>query len=166
MKTKTIDDLFQDGLRDIYYAERQILKALPKMIRATKSTELRGAFEKHLDQTQGQVERLQEAFELLGRRAQGKTCPAIDGILEEGQEIMEEFKDSPAMDAGLLAAAQAVEHYEITRYGTLCTWAKMLGKNDIAALLKQTLAEEEDTDKTLSKLAEASVNRSAMEAAA
>ncbi len=164
MKTKTLEDLFHEGLRDIYYAERQILRALPKMIRGAKSGDLRAAFEKHLEQTEVQVERLQQVFDLMGKRAQGKTCPAIDGILEEGQEILEDYKGSSALDAGLLAAAQAVEHYEITRYGTLCTWAKLMGQKEILALLKQTLAEEEDTDKSLSDLAEGSINQQALAA--
>ena len=125
-KQKTLDDLFLDTLKDIYYAERKILKALPKMARGAQSDQLKKAFEKHKDETEGQVERLQQVFEILGKRAQGKTCPAIDGIIEEGEEIMEEFKDTPALDAGLVSAAQAVEHYEITRYGTLKRWAQML----------------------------------------
>lgn len=165
MKSKTLEDLFYDGLRDIYYAERQILKALPKMIRAAQSPELRTALEKHRDETEGQVERLQLVFETMGRRAQAKTCPAIDGILEEGQEVLEQFKDSSALDAGIVASGQAVEHYEIARYGTLCAWAKVLGMKDIANSLSQTLAEEENADSTLSTLAEGSVNQSALEQA-
>ncbi len=164
MKTKTLEDLFHEGLRDIYYAERQILRALPKMIRGTQSGDLRAAFEKHLEQTEMQVDRLQQVFELMGKRAQGKTCPAIDGILEEGQEILDSYKGSAALDAGLLAAAQAVEHYEITRYGTLCTWADLMGQREIVSLLKETLAEEEETDKSLTDLAEASINQSALAA--
>ncbi|MDX3977426.1 ferritin-like domain-containing protein [Shinella sp.] len=159
MPTKTMEDLFVDGLKDIYYAERKIIAALKKMIRGAEGQELKAAFDKHLQETEGQIERLVQVFELLGKPARGKTCPAIDGIIEEGQEILEEFKDSPALDAGLLAAAQAVEHYEIARYGTLKSWAMQLGKNDIAALLDQTLAEETKTDQALSQLAEAKVNR-------
>lgn len=159
MPTKTMEDLFVDGLKDIYYAERKIIAALKKMIRGAEGQELKAAFDKHLQETEGQIERLVQVFELLGKPARGKTCPAIDGIIEEGQEILEEFKDSPALDAGLLAAAQAVEHYEIARYGTLKSWAMQLGKNDIAKLLDQTLAEEAKTDQALSQLAEAKVNR-------
>lgn len=159
MPTKTMEDLFLDGIKDIYYAERKIIAGLKKMIRGAEAQDLKAAFDKHLQETEGQVERLVLVFELLGKPARGKTCPAIDGILEEGQEILEEFKGSPALDAGLLAAAQAVEHYEIARYGTLKSWAMQLGKNDVAKLLDQTLAEETKTDQALTQLAEAKVNR-------
>ncbi len=158
MATKTMEDLFLDGIKDIYYAERKIIAGLKKMIRGAEAQDLKAAFDKHLQETEGQVERLVQVFELLGKAARGKTCPAIDGILEEGQEILEEFKDSPALDAGLLAAAQAVEHYEIARYGTLKSWAIQLGKTDVAKLLDQTLAEETKTDQALTQLAEAKVN--------
>lgn len=161
MATKTLDDLFLETLKDIYYAERQILKALPKMARGAQSQALSEAFLKHRDETQIQVERLQQVFEILGKSARGKTCPAIDGIIEEGEEIMSEFKGSPALDAGLLAAAQAVEHYEITRYGTLKEWALLLGMQDAAALLDETLQEESKTDETLTQLAETEINRAA-----
>ena len=164
-KQKTLDDLFLDTLKDIYYAERKILKALPKMARGAQSDQLKKAFEKHKDETEGQVERLQQVFEILGKRAQGKTCPAIDGIIEEGEEIMEEFKDTPALDAGLVSAAQAVEPYEITRYGTLKRWAQMLGMDDAARLLDQTLAEESKTDEDLTAFADSSANQKAMMAA-
>ena len=164
-KQKTLDDLFLDTLKDIYYAERKILKALPKMARGAQSEKLKLAFEKHKDETEGQVERLQQVFEILGKRAQGKTCPAIDGIIEDGEEIMEEFKDTPALDAGLVSAAQAVEHYEITRYGTLKRWAQMLGMDDAARLLDQTLAEESKTDEELTAFADSSANQRAMMAA-
>ncbi len=130
-------NLFHETLKDIYYAERQIVKALPKMARGAQSDKLKQAFEKHKEETQGQIERLQQIFELLGKRARGKTCPAIDGILEEGEEILEEFKGSPALDAGLLAAAQAVEHYEISRYGTLRSWAKQLGMDEAVKLIER-----------------------------
>ena len=160
-KQKTLDDLFHDTLKDIYYAERKILKALPKMARAASSPDLTAAFEKHKDETEVHVERLQQVFELLGKRPQGKTCPAIEGILEEGEEIMEEFKDMPALDAGLISAAQAVEHYEITRYGTLRRWAEVLGMADAAKLLGQTLDEESVTDEALTGLADASANEMA-----
>jgi len=159
MPTKTLEDLFIDGLKDIYYAERKIVAALKKMIRGAQSQDLKAAFDTHLQETEGQVERLVQVFEILGKPARGKTCPTIDGIVEEGQEILEEFKDSPALDAGLLAAAQAVEHYEIARYGTLRNWARELGKEDVALLLEQTLAEEEKTDELLTQLADAKVNR-------
>lgn len=159
MPTKTMEGLFLDGIKDIYYAERKIIAGLKKMIRGAEAEDLKAAFDKHLQETEGQVERLVQVFELLGKPARGKTCPTIDGILEEGQEILEEFKGSPALDAGLLAAAQAVEHYEIARYGTLKWWAMQLGKNDVAKLLDQTLAEETKTDQALTQLAEAKVNR-------
>jgi ferritin-like metal-binding protein YciE len=159
MATKTLEDLFIDGVKDIYYAERKIVAALKKMIRGAQSQDLKAAFETHLQETEGQVERLVQVFEILGKPARGKTCPAIDGIVEEGQEILEEFKDSPALDAGLLASAQAVEHYEIARYGTLRNWARELGKEDVAQLLEQTLAEEEKTDELLTQLADAKVNK-------
>jgi ferritin-like metal-binding protein YciE len=166
MATKTLDNLFHDGLKDIYYTEKKILRTLPKMAKGAKSKELAAAFEKHRDQTEVQVERLERIFEMLGKRAQGKTCPAIDGIIEEGQEIMEDYKSSPALDAGLLAAAQAVEHYEITRYGTLKRWAEMLGRQEAAQLLNETLQEESLTDEELSALADQQVNAEAMRAEA
>jgi len=166
MPTKTLDDLFIDGVKDIYYAERKIIAALKKMIRGAKAEDLKAAFDKHLQETEGQVERLVQVFEILGKPARGKTCPAIDGILEEGQEILEEFKDSPALDAGLLAAAQAVEHYEIARYGTLKSWALQLGHKDVAQLLDQTLSEETKTDQALTQLAEMKVNRESKSKAA
>lgn len=165
MPQKTLSDLFLDTLKDIYYAERQILRALPKMARGAQSKELRAAFESHRDQTEEQVARLQQVFEILGRPARGKNCPAIDGIIEEGEEILESYKGSPAIDAGLIAAAQAVEHYEIARYGTLCNWADLLGMDDARQLLEQTLREEEETDQNLTAIAEASVNPSALNAA-
>ena len=161
MADKTLNDLFHDTLKDIYYAERKILKSLPKMARAAQSPELKAAFEKHKDQTEGQIERLQQVFEILGKPARGKTCDAIEGILAEGEEIMEEYKGSPALDAGLLAAAQAVEHYEITRYGTLKRWANELGMKDAAKLLDETLQEESQTDLDLTTIADASVNDNA-----
>jgi len=157
-KEKTLDDLFLDTLKDIYYAERKILKALPKMARAAQSPDLKAGFEKHRDETEMQVERLQQVFELMGKPARGKTCPAIDGIIEEGEEIMEEYKDTAALDAGLISAAQAVEHYEITRYGTLKRWAGELGMADAVKLLDATLQEESKTDSDLTKLADMSAN--------
>jgi ferritin-like metal-binding protein YciE len=163
-KEKGLEDLFYDTLRDIYYAERKILKALPKMARGASSKELKAAFEKHRDQTEGHVERLQQVFEIVGKRAQGKTCPAIDGIIEEGEEILEEFKGTPVGDAGLISAAQAVEHYEITRYGTLRRWAEIMKMPDAAKLLSDTLSEEETTDKDLTALADSKANRQALAA--
>ncbi len=155
---KTLDTLFHDTLKDIYYAERKILKALPKMQRAAQSEELKAAFEKHKQETEGQIERLQQVFELIGKRAQGKTCDAIEGIIAEGDEIMDEYKGTVALDAGLISAAQAVEHYEMTRYGTLKRWATELGMKDAAALLDATLQEETATDSDLTNLADASAN--------
>lgn len=160
-KEKRLDDLYYDALKDIYYAERKILKALPKMARGAQSDQLEVAFEKHKDQTEGHVERLQKVFEILGKRAQGKTCDAIEGIISEGEEILEEFKGAPALDAGLIASAQAVEHYEITRYGTLKRWAQTLGMKDAAKLLDETLQEESQPDENLSKLAETAANQHA-----
>ncbi|SIQ12334.1 Ferritin-like metal-binding protein YciE [Rhizobium sp. RU35A] len=165
MADKTLEDLFYETLKDIYYAERKISKALPKMARGATDPKLKQAFLKHKEETDGQIERLQQVFELIGKRARGKTCPAIDGIIEEGEEILDEFKGTPALDAGLLAAAQAVEHYEISRYGTLRSWAMQLGLKDAVALLEATLAEESKTDETLTQLAESAVNSAARKAA-
>ena len=162
---KTLENLFHDTLKDIYYAERKILKALPKMARAAQSDKLKQAFETHREETEGQIERLQQVFELFGKPPRGKTCDAIEGIIAEGEEIMEEFKGNPALDAGLIAAAQAVEHYEIARYGTLKRWAKELGMTEAAKLIDQTLQEESKTDDGLTQLAETSVNKHAMAAA-
>ena len=158
---KTLDDLFHDTLKDIYYAEKKILSTLPKMMKAAQSGELKAAFEKHRGETEVQVERLEQIFAMIDKKPQGKTCAAIVGITDEGAEIMEEYKGSPAHDAGLLASAQAVEHYEITRYGTLCTWAEELGLDDAVTLLQETLDEEEATDEALTVLAEAVVNQQA-----
>jgi ferritin-like metal-binding protein YciE len=160
-KTKTLADLFEDGLKDIYFAEKKILGALPKMAKAAQSEKLAAAFEKHLTETEGQVERLERIFQSMDKPAKGKKCPAILGILEEGKEVMKDYKGSPALDAGLVAAAQAVEHYEIGRYGTLRAWAQELGMRQAVRLLGQTLAEEEKTDKALSSLAETAVNQQA-----
>jgi ferritin-like metal-binding protein YciE len=160
-QSKTLEDLFHDTLKDIYWAEKKILTALPKMAKATQSDDLRMAFEKHVKETEGQVQRLQKVFEIMGKQPKGKVCPAIQGLVEEGEEIMEEFEDSAALDAGLLAGAQAVEHYEISRYGTLIAWAQQLGKKDAAQLLQQTLDEEKKTDATLSRIAEGAINKKA-----
>jgi ferritin-like metal-binding protein YciE len=158
---KKLNELFHDTLKDIYYAEKKILTALPKMAKAAQSDDLRAAFKKHEAETEGQVERLERVFEIIGKKAEGKTCEAILGIVEEGQEIMKEYKGSPALDAGLLAGAQAVEHYEISRYGTLKTWADELGLKDAVSLLEETLEEEKKTDVTLTKIAETVVNQQA-----
>jgi ferritin-like metal-binding protein YciE len=157
-KDKELKDLFLDTLKDIYFAEKKILSSLPKMAKAAQSDELRAAFEKHEGETHGQVERLEQVFALIGESPKGKTCDAIVGILDEGKEIMGEYKGMPALDAGLLAAAQAVEHYEISRYGTLKCWAKELGYGEAVKLLDATLKEEKNTDSTLSQLAESDVN--------
>lgn len=162
---KTLEDLFHDTLKDVYYAEKQILKTLPKMAKAAQSAELKQAFQTHQTETEGQIERLSDIFEMLGKAPRGKTCDAILGIIEEGKEIMEDYADSPALDAGLAASAQAVEHYEIARYGTLKAWADQLGLRDASKLLAETLAEEEKTDKALSALGK-SVNATATKAAA
>lgn len=157
-KEKTLEDLFHDTLKDIYYAERKILKALPKMKRAAESDYLEAAFEKHHVQTEEQIERLQQVFDIIGKPARGKTCDAIEGIISEGEEIMEEFKGTRALDAGLISTAQAVEHYEITRYGTLKRWAEELGLKDAAELLDEALKEESQTDSDLTKLADSFAN--------
>jgi ferritin-like metal-binding protein YciE len=160
-KDKDLNDLFLDTLKDMYFAEKQILKALPKMAKAASSDKLRAAFEKHHGETEGQVERIEQIFELLDVPARAKTCDAIQGILDEGKEVMDEYKGCEALDAGMLAAAQAVEHYEISRYGTLKQWAQQLGMKDAARLLDQTLQQEKKTDETLTTLAEAEVNLAA-----
>lgn len=155
---KDLNELFLDTLKDIYYAEKQILKTLPKMAKAAQSEKLSTAFEKHQEDTEGQIERLEQIFELLGKPARGKKCDAIEGIIDEGKEIMDEYKGTSALDAGLLAAAQAVEHYEMSRYGTLKAWALKLNLPKAAKLLDQTLNEERKTDETLTKIAETAVN--------
>jgi ferritin-like metal-binding protein YciE len=157
-KPKLLEDLFHETLKDIYFAENKILKTLPKMAKAAQSKELKQAFVKHERETKGQVKRLERVFKILGKPARGKTCTAINGITEEGAEIMKDFKGMPALDAGLLAAAQAVEHYEISRYGTLRTWAEELGMPEAASLLDATLKEESATDKALTTLAKSVVN--------
>jgi ferritin-like metal-binding protein YciE len=158
---KKLDDLFHDTLKDIYFAEKKILTALPKMAKAAQSQELKAAFEKHATETEEHVTRLEQVFQAIEEKPQGKTCDAIMGILDEGKEIMDEYKGSPALDAGLVAAAQAVEHYEISRYGTMRTWANELGYRDAVQLLDRTLAEEKKTDEALTKLATSVVNQKA-----
>ena len=160
-KEKTLDDLFHDTLKDIYFAEKKILATLPKMEKAAHNDRLKKAFAKHRAETEGQVSRLEKVFAAIDKKPQGKTCDAIVGITDEGANIMKEYKGTAALDAGLLAAAQAVEHYEISRYGTLKTWAQQLGLNDAVRLLDQTLQEEEKTDKALTEIAESVVNQQA-----
>jgi ferritin-like metal-binding protein YciE len=162
---KSMDDLFYGLLQDVYYAEKQLLKALPKMAKKTANPELEKALLQHRDETETQVERLDKAFEMIDKRAKGKKCDAILGLVKEGEEVIKEAKDDDVRDAGIVGAAQAVEHYEIARYGTLCAWAKQLGKPEIARLLHQTLEEEKKADTLLTKIAEQQVNRAAMSAA-
>jgi ferritin-like metal-binding protein YciE len=150
---KGLEELFTDTLKNIYFAKKQIFRALPKMAKSASSQELSRAFEKHREETEGHVERLEEIFETMKKPARGKTCDAIIGIIEEGKEIMEEYAGESALDAGLAASAQAVEHYEIARYGTLRTWAEELGMKDVALLLDETLQEEIKTDQLLTELA-------------
>ena len=157
-KEKTLHDLFEDGLKDIYYAEKKILTALPKLAKAAESAELAAAFEKHRAETEQRIARLERVFQTIDQPAKGKKCPGIEGILEEGKEIMEEFKGMPALDAGLLAGAQAVEHYEISRYGTLIAWAEKLGFKEAIPLLRENLDEEKATDKALTELAKSAIN--------
>ena len=158
---KQLQDLFTETLKDIYYAEKQILRALPKMAKAAHSPELREAFQHHHEQTEGQIERLERVFEMVGKASRGKECQAIVGMLEEAKEVMEEFSGSETLDAGLLASAQAVEHYEISRYGTLKNWAQQLGMKDAVPLLEETLKEEKETDALLTRLAVSTINKKA-----
>ena len=160
---ETFKELFEETLKDIYYAEKAILKALPKMAKKASSKKLQTAFTKHEKETERQVERLDQVFELLGKRAKGKECPAIDGIIEEAEEVMKEAKDETIRDAAMLAAAQAVEHYEISRYGTLVAWAEKMEMSDAAQLLEATLEEEKATDLKLTQLAESEINVEAEE---
>jgi ferritin-like metal-binding protein YciE len=158
---KTLDDLFVHMLQDIYYAENQITKALPKMIDKAADPQLKQAFQTHLTETQGQIKRLEQVFQMHGQPVKGVTCAAMDGIIEESQEIMGDADDDEVRDAAMLAAAQAVEHYEITRYGTLIAYAQQLGRSDCASVLQQNLDEEKATDRKLTALAESKVNRKA-----
>lgn len=162
MSLNALRDLFVDELRDVLSAEKQLLKALPKMAKAATSPDLRKGFETHLAQTETHVQRLVQVFESIGQTARAKTCKAMKGLIEEGSELMEEDADSDVMDAALIAAAQKVEHYEIATYGTLATWAKLLGQKKAMSLLVQTLNEEKATDEKLSQLAETTVNEAAM----
>jgi ferritin-like metal-binding protein YciE len=160
---KTLDDLFVHTLRDIYYAEKQIEKALPKMIDKATDPALVSGFEKHLQQTKGHIERIEQVFEMHGVKAKAVNCPAIDGILKEADEVAGDVEDKQVLDAALIASAQAVEHYEITRYGTLMAWAKQLGRSDCASVLGKNLKEEEATDKELTQLGESRINMQAAE---
>lgn len=162
---ETLEKLFEETLRDLYYAEKAILKNLPKMARKAGSTDLKAAFEEHIGQTEDQVSRLEKIFEMIEKAPRGKRCPAIDGLSEEAGEIMQEAKNDTVRDAGMLAAAQAVEHYEISRYGTLAAWADKLGMAEAAELLRATLQEEKDTDAKLSELALSEINIEADDAA-
>jgi ferritin-like metal-binding protein YciE len=161
-KVKTMDELFLDEIRDLYDAEKQLTKALPKMAKASTSSQLRSAFEEHLNQTEGHVSRLEQVFESLGEKASGKKCEAMHGLVKEGDEIASETDESSVRDAGLIMAAQKVEHYEISAYGSARAHARMLGKSDIARLLEQTLQEEKEADQKLNDIAESMVNESAM----
>jgi len=158
---KTLEELFLHHLKDIYFAEKQILKALPKMSKKCDSVKLQKAFDDHLKETEGQVERLEQVFEIFGEKAKGETCPAIEGIIKEGEEGIKDSKDPDVRDAAMIADAQAVEHYEITRYGTLIAWARQLGKPEAAKLLQETLDQEYEADRLLSKLAEGQLNKEA-----
>lgn len=161
MAVKNLDDLFNHTLKDILYAERQILKALPKMEKKAGSDELKKGFAQHREETENQIERLEKVFDLIGKPARGAKCEAIVGIIEEAEDLMDEVDDQDTLDAAMISAAQAVEHYEITRYGTLITWAKRLGHSEAAKLLEETLKEEKATDEKLSKVAESGVNKKA-----
>jgi ferritin-like metal-binding protein YciE len=161
---KTMEELFHALLQDVYYAEKQLTKALPKMAKEADDSELKKAFTDHLKETEGHVERLEQAFKIIGKPAKGKKCDAILGIIEEGKEVIEEVDDEQVLDAGLIASGQAAEHYEIARYGTLCAWAKLIGKPQIARLLHETLEEEKKADALLGKIADRSVNQHALSA--
>ena len=158
---KNMDDLFVHTLRDIYYAEKQIVKSLPEMIEKANNPQLKQGFQTHLRESENHVKRLDQVFELIGKQAQGVDCPAIDGIIEEAEDVAGEVQDKTVLDAALIAAAQAVEHYEMTRYGTLIAWAKQMGHNNAVTLLNQTLEEEKATDKKLTQMAESQINRRA-----
>ena len=158
---KTMEELFNALMQDVYYAEKELTKALPKMAKEAEDKDLKRAFTEHLKETEGHIKRLEKAFEMLGKPAKGKKCDAILGIIAEGKEVIEEVDDNETLDAGLVAAGQAAEHYEIARYGTLCAWAKLIGKPQIAKLLHETLEEEKKADVLLSKIADRSVNQHA-----
>jgi len=158
MEMDNLRELLVDELKDIYNAEQQLTKALPRMAKKASNPQLKDAFETHLRETEGHVDRLEQVFEALGEKAKGKTCPAMKGILEEGKEVMGEDMEDDVMDAALIAAAQKVEHYEIASYGSVRSWAQLLGEREAAKLLQQTLDEEGKTDKLLTKLAESTIN--------
>jgi ferritin-like metal-binding protein YciE len=164
MKVESIEDLFLDELKDLYSAEKQITKALPKLVKAASTQELSAAFDSHLQETKGHVERLEEIFQKLGKKGTGKTCEGMKGVLEEGAEVIQEIEKGPIRDAGLIAAAQRVEHYEIAGYGSVRSFAQLLGKQDIVELLEETLQEEKAADEKLTKISE-SVNQEAQTAA-
>ena len=159
-----LEDLLKHGLKDMYYAETKIQKSLPKMIKAAQDPDLVAALETHLEETADQIARLEEAFDLMGEKAKAEKCDAMDGILAEGDSLLKDFGGSPAGDAAIIFSCQAVEHYEIARYGTLCRWAKLLDMGDAARLLESTLKEEGATDEALTKLADKSVNKAALAA--
>ena len=159
---KTMEELFTALMQDVYYAEKELTKALPKMAKEAEDKDLKRAFTEHLKETEGHIKRLEKAFEMIGKPAKGKKCDAILGIIAEGKEVIEEVDDKETLDAGLVAAGQAAEHYEIARYGTLCAWAKLIGKPQVAKLLHETLEEEKKADGLLTKIAERSVNQHAM----
>lgn len=161
MSVTNLEDLFVHTLQDIYYAEKKLAKALPKMQKAADSAELAKVFAAHLDETKEHVARLEQVFKSLDSKAKGKACPAIDGIIEEAEELMKEIKDKDTRDAAMIAAAQAAEHYEITRYGTLVSWGTQLGHREAVALLKKTLKEEYAADQKLTKIAESKLNKEA-----
>jgi ferritin-like metal-binding protein YciE len=160
-KEKTLDDLFHETLKDIYFTEKALVKALPRMAKAADCDELREAFENHLKETEDQVDRLEQVFKLIDKPARAKTCEAIKGLTDEAKEVMKDFKGTHALDAGLLSSAQAVEHYEISRYGTLKAWASELGLDKAVRLLDATLQEEKNADRLLTEIAESQVNRRA-----
>ena len=162
MPEKNLEALFIHGLKDIYFAEQTILKNMPSLADAAESEELKHAFETHRTETQGQIKRIEQIFEIMGQKPEGVPCEAIQGIIKEGQEVMKEFAGGEAFEAGLIAAAQAIEHYEISRYGTLRAWAEQLGMHDVAELIEQSLEEETDTDELLTELAEGSINEEAV----
>jgi ferritin-like metal-binding protein YciE len=164
--TKSLDDLLLTFMQDVYYAERQILKALPKMAKAATNPQLQEAFTHHREETEVQVERMQRAFEVMGKRARTQTCEAINGLIEEGEEVAESFPEGPVRDAGLVACAQAVEHYEISRYGSLIAWAKTAGRKELVQLFEETLVEEKKADTLLNQLANKDINPQAMKAVA
>ena len=166
MAVNSVQELLIDELRDIYHAEKQLVKALPKMAKASKSDQLRQAFEHHLEETNGHVERLEEVFEKLGKGARGKRCEAMQGLIEEAQELIDEIKTPEVLDVGLITAAQKVEHYEISAYGSACALAESLGQNEIVQLLNETLEEEKQADEKLNKIALSDVNKAALKVAA